>query len=67
MMNRLSKMERFYKKKADLRVRRANSMKGTGRSQEEVTFTYVDAAIYHTLGQMYAEIRNAIRYQRNVR
>ena len=64
-MNRLSKMERFYKKKADLRVRRANSMAGKGIPQEEVTFMYVDATIYHILSQMYAEIRNAIRYQRN--
>ena len=65
-MNRLSKMERFYKKKAELRVRRANSMKGTGRSQEEVTFMYVNARLDYVLSQMYAEIRHAIRYQRNV-
>ena len=65
-MNRLSKMERFYEKRAELSTRWAESMKGRGRSQEEVTFKYVDAAIYHTLGQMYAEIRHAIRYQRNV-
>ena len=65
-MNRLSKMERIYKKKAELRVRRANSMAGKGIPQEEVTFMYVNACLYNLLSQMYAEIRNAIRYQRNV-
>ena len=65
-MNRLSRMERFYKNKGDLGIRRAESMKGTGRSQEEVSFAYVFARLDYLLSQMYAEIRNAIRYQRNV-
>lgn len=65
-MNRLSRMERIYRSKAELRVRRAESMAGKGIPQEEVTFMYVNACLYSLTSQMYAEIRNAIRYQRNV-
>lgn len=59
-------MERFYKNMADLGIKRADSMKGTGRSREEVSFAYMVARLYYLLSQRYAEIRNAIRYQRNV-